>query len=161
MPWSADGADHPVNLRILCEPCNQGRSNRLSDLDRRALPIALLCRRRDPLTTGEHRIIAAYCLVCRAPYQGHMLVGGAVPSVGIPARRDGDEDYAELDGRRPGAAEAAQSLTQRVLAQTVTCSWCSVVAGAACVGADGYPLVRSPAHPARLELALALAQGGR
>jgi hypothetical protein len=163
LPWSAGGADHPVNLRTLCESCNQGRSNRVSDLDRRARPIALLCRRCNPLATGEHPTVAAYCLVCRAPgsapYQGHLLVGGAVPEVGIPAQRDGDEDYVELDGRRPGAAQAAQLLTQRVIAQTATCPWCSAIVGGACVGVDGYPLVRSTAHPARLELALV--QGGR
>lgn len=27
VPWSAGGSDHSSNLRVLCEPCNQKRSN--------------------------------------------------------------------------------------------------------------------------------------
>lgn len=44
LPWSAGGSDASWNLRTLCRPCNQKRSNHRTDVARaRALPIILTC----------------------------------------------------------------------------------------------------------------------
>lgn len=154
VPWSAGGADHPVNLRTLCEPCNQDRSNRVTEHDRRALPVSLRCRRCDPVTAEVAAAVAVFCLACRAPstapYLADLLVGGAVPDDGVPPLRAGDQDYPALDGLRPGAARLVGLLRDRADAQAVDCAWCGALAGQPCVGAGGRPLVRSAAHPVRL-----------
>lgn len=46
MPWSAGGPDTSDNLRILCQPCNEARSNFRGVLDvwtARKPPVALYC----------------------------------------------------------------------------------------------------------------------
>ena len=45
-PWSAGGPDTSDNLRLLCGPCNAGRSNFRTGLDDHAAvraPVALCC----------------------------------------------------------------------------------------------------------------------
>lgn len=157
VPWSAGGADHPVNLRVLCQPCNQERSNRVTELDWRAPPITLCCRRCAPASATGLPTVSGFCLACQAvcavPYVADLLIGGAVPSVGIPPLSVGDVDYASLDGRRPSIAWAMEVLNDRARAQAVDCPWCSAPAGEPCVRGSGAPLVRSAAHPARLAAA--------
>lgn len=48
MPWSAGGSNATDNLRTLCEPCNQGRGNHLTDA-----------------TTASALLIIAACGRCR------------------------------------------------------------------------------------------------
>lgn len=43
IPWSAGGPDASWNLRTLCKPCNQGRSNWNRRYDRWAMPIIPVC----------------------------------------------------------------------------------------------------------------------
>lgn len=46
VPWSALGPDTSDNLRVLCDPCNDDRSNFRTGLDDHAvnkLPVALVC----------------------------------------------------------------------------------------------------------------------
>lgn len=44
IPWSAGGSDNAANLRILCWPCNERRSNRLyGGDDRPRLPVCREC----------------------------------------------------------------------------------------------------------------------
>jgi hypothetical protein len=45
VPWSAGGSDHSSNLRTLCWPCNEERSNFVMPLDRTQpmLPVAKIC----------------------------------------------------------------------------------------------------------------------
>lgn len=155
VPWSAGGADHPVNLSTMCGPCNQDRSNRATDLDRRALPITHRCQRCYSDPAGDVPAITAYCLTCRAPgaapYLGHLFIGGQIPAKGIPPLGAGDEDYTGLaPGFRAGMERLVAMLRVRLEAQAIDCTWCSAPAGEPCVGADGTPLVRSAAHPARL-----------
>ena len=157
VPWSAGGADHPVNLRTLCRGCNQDRSNRVTEYDRRALPIVLDCTTSDAEAAAAASFITVFCLGCRAvhvaPYLADLLVAGAVPDIGVPQLRDGDEDYASLDARHPSVVRAARRLAERVGAQDVDCPWCAAPVGKLCVGVSGLPLVRSSAHPARIEAA--------
>jgi hypothetical protein len=44
IPWSAGGSDEASNLRVLCKPCNENRSNRktIGD-DNRCLPVVPSC----------------------------------------------------------------------------------------------------------------------
>jgi hypothetical protein len=110
VPWSAGGSDHPVNLRTLCQDCNQTRSNRVSEYDRRALPIVWRCYGCDEWGDVTHRAarITAYCSTCKeqvqAPHIADVMYGGPVPPVGVPALQPGDEDYAAipLTVRAPG-----------------------------------------------------------
>lgn len=105
VPWAAGGSDHPVNLRTLCRECNQDRSNRvLDDFDGRALPIVWRCYSCDQWGDVERigpSLITAFCSTCRCvqrdvPYVADLMLGGQVPSVGIPALRDGDQDFAAI-----------------------------------------------------------------
>lgn len=131
VPWSAGGSDHPVNLRTLCQDCNQLRSNRVSELDRRALPVVWRCYGCDQWGDVEHTepLFRAYCMTCRettdsAPYVADLMIGGPLPTKGIPALRPGDEvlpaggptvrpwnrrfrDLREKDDRRRNAARRA------------------------------------------------------
>lgn len=155
VPWSAGGADHPVNLRTLCGPCNQDRSNRVTDLDRRALPVTHRCQRCYSDPAVDVPSVTAYCLTCRAsgaaPYLGHLFIGGAIPDVGIPPLGAGDEDYVGLTpGLRPGMERHVAMLRARLEALAISCTWCGAPQGGPCVGSDGEPLIRSAAHPARL-----------
>ena len=106
VPWIAGGSDHPVNLRTLCRECNQERSNRvLEEFDSRALPIVWRCFSCDEWGDIEFDVeatgpalIAAYCTTCRrlwehVPYIADLMLGGEVPTVGIPALVEGDQDY--------------------------------------------------------------------
>lgn len=43
IPWSAGGADHSTNLRVLCVPCNQQRSNYRLLGEPRLHPVTPLC----------------------------------------------------------------------------------------------------------------------
>jgi len=102
VPWSALGSDHPVNLRTLCHPCNQLRSNRLSEFDRRAMPIVWRCYSCDQWGDVQRglALITAWCSTCRdvrrAPYVADLMTGGPVPDVGIPELQDGDEDISQI-----------------------------------------------------------------
>lgn len=102
IPWSAGGSDHPVNLRTLCQGCNQVRSNRVSEFDRRALPVVWRCSGCDEWGDVDlfASTISAYCMTCketvRAPHVEELMIGGAVPAVGVPALEDGDEDYSAI-----------------------------------------------------------------
>lgn len=105
VPWISGGSDHPVNLRTLCRECNQDRSNRvLEEFDGRALPIVWRCygcdQWGDVELTGP-ALITAFCSTCRQvqqdiPYVADLMTGGEVPTVGIPALREGDQDYAAI-----------------------------------------------------------------
>lgn len=157
-PWSAGGADHPVNLRTLCKPCNGDRSNRTSALDFRRLPIVLRCRRCETGDVGEARYVNAYCLACQltgaAPYMADLLIGGPVPGdEQLPPRRDADDDFTGIPlGQRADVALTLALLVERVSAMTVPCPWCLAEVGEPC-GAAGYPLTRTTAHPSRVALA--------
>lgn len=103
VPWSAGGSDHPVNLRTLCQDCNQARSNRVTEFDRRALPIVWRCYSCDEWGDVEfdEPLFMAYCLTCRdvrheAPYVADVMIGGPIPAVGVPALQPGDEDLSSL-----------------------------------------------------------------
>lgn len=104
VPWISGGSDHPVNLRTLCRECNQERSNRVSEFDGRALPIVWRCYSCDEWGDVElfgPALITAFCTTCRcvqqaAPYVADLMVGGEVPTVGIPALRDGDQDFTSI-----------------------------------------------------------------
>lgn len=71
VPWSAGGTDHSSNLRALCQPCNQARSNyRLLEAPR-LRPVTALCDRcfvahnsRIALNR-RHDTYAAMCPICR------------------------------------------------------------------------------------------------
>lgn len=103
VPWSAGGADHPVNLRALCEDCNQWRGNRVADMHTaHALAIAYWCL-RCARPSGPGRAIAAWCLTCgvegTSPFN---LVGGRVPTTGVPAAALADvAAMAPVAGQRP------------------------------------------------------------
>lgn len=43
IPWSAGGPDISTNLRLLCGPCNEARSNFRTDRDTSATPITRAC----------------------------------------------------------------------------------------------------------------------
>lgn len=152
VPWSAGGADHPVNLRTMCEPCNQARSNRVTGLERRALPVAFRCRRCETGDVGDAQYVTAFCLTCRSegatPYLADLMIGGAIPATGTP--RPDDDVPDPVIGYRPGVARTIDQLRDRAAALVVACSWCDAAPGEPCVGKDGHPLVRSAAHPARM-----------
>lgn len=101
VPWIAGGSDHPVNLRTLCRDCNQERGSRVTDLDRRALPIVWRCYSCDhwgDVEQGGPSLITAYCSTCKqhrdnVPYIADLMMGGQVPKAGIPAFQEGDQDY--------------------------------------------------------------------
>lgn len=104
VPWIAGGSDHPVNLRTLCQECNQERSNRVSEFDVPALPIVWRCYLCDEWGDVEMfgpALITAFCSTCRrvqsdAPYVADLMIGGEVPAVGIPAPRDSDQDFTRI-----------------------------------------------------------------
>lgn len=156
VPWSAGGADHPVNLRCLCLPCNQARSNRVTGLERRAGLIVRQCRACDPAADiGEAVTVEAFCLNCvtlsHAPYLVDLLIGGPIPGRGCPdwSGHDGPEPVAV---ERPWAVRNGAVLRERVRAQRVACPWCHAGPGFACASA-GRPLTRTSAHAARLAAA--------
>ncbi len=153
VPWSAGGADHPVNLRTLCTPCNQERSNRVTGHERRAMLIAIRCRRCDSGTIGQAIYVEAFCVTCRsadvAPYLSKMIIGGAVPTTGVPALPA--IDYPPI-AHHGGLGRALDMLVERVAAQAIECTWCGAAPGEPCVGKTGSALVRSAAHPARMVL---------
>lgn len=154
LPWSSGGADHPVNLRALCQDCNQTRSNRVSPLDQRAHPIVTCCRRCDLGVAAWGDEIDAFCLKCgetgASPYVCARLIGGPTPASGLPTARPGLRDGSGVSlGQHPGAAAVRELLMPRLDAQAVPCSWCLAGVGEPCSGSRG-PLVRSAAHPARL-----------
>jgi hypothetical protein len=75
VPWSAGGPDTSDNLRVLCQPCNEARSNFRGDLDTQAAaqrpPVALVCVACFHLQAGEEEpapvipgMIPAYCGWC-------------------------------------------------------------------------------------------------
>jgi hypothetical protein len=104
VPWISGGSDHPVNLRTLCQECNQERSNRVSEFDVRALPIVwrcYLCDQWGDVQRVGPALITAFCTTCRllqsnVPYVADLMIGGEVPAEGLPALRDGDQDFAEI-----------------------------------------------------------------
>jgi hypothetical protein len=64
IPWSAGGPDIDTNLRVLCKPCNQRRSNFRTDENAPDIsPLTIQCLRcggGDPDST----VTNAFCLVC-------------------------------------------------------------------------------------------------
>lgn len=152
VPWSAGGADHPVNLRVLCTPCNQARSNRVTGREHRALPIAFRCRRCETGDVNGAEYVFAFCLTCRsahlAPYLADLMIGGPIPAAGRPEPSEGDED--PPIAYRLGVARSIEQLRDRVAALVVACSWCGATPGEPCVGVAGRPLVRSGAHASRV-----------
>jgi len=64
IPWSAYGSDWSCNLRVLCGPCNQDRSNFRSGLDDDQRPyVATACAGCAPYETDED-MYPAYCGRC-------------------------------------------------------------------------------------------------
>lgn len=64
VPWSARGSDWSCNLRVLCEPCNQDRSNFRSGLDDDPRPfVATGCSGCEPYETDDE-MLPAYCGRC-------------------------------------------------------------------------------------------------
>lgn len=64
IPWSAGGADVDVNLRVLCQPCNQRRSNFRTDEDVTVLAaLTFECVRCSGGDTDD-TVTNAFCLVC-------------------------------------------------------------------------------------------------
>jgi hypothetical protein len=158
LPWSAGGADHPVNLRALCRGCNQRRSNRVSSLDRRVHPIVTSCRRCDRHAHLPGPEIDAYCLWCRelgpSPYRIDLLIGGATPATGLPPATFGLRDGSGIAvAPIPQLAPTVDALKVRLTAQTVACPWCRAGIGDPCVTAGDRPMVRAPAHPGRIAMA--------
>lgn len=104
VPWISGGSDHPVNLRTLCRECNQERSNRVTEFDVRALPIVWRCYLCDAWGDVQRvgpPLITAFCSTCRlrqpnVPYVADLMIGGEVPTDGIPAIREGDQDLTEI-----------------------------------------------------------------
>lgn len=73
MPWSAGGPDTSDNLRILCQPCNEDRSNFRSGLDGQyRVPVTTYCSGCSCYPDGEPaavlpgHMIPAYCGTCGA-----------------------------------------------------------------------------------------------
>lgn len=68
VPWSNGGSDRSDNLRLLCDRCNETRSNRRTDSWTRVLPVAFECRR---CVRPQRRLddndepVNAYCIACR------------------------------------------------------------------------------------------------
>lgn len=153
-PWSAGGADHPINLRTLCQPCNQTRSNRVSGRERRADPIVFCCTACSTLDVGQAQQVRGFCTTCRSrqvPFVSNLMIGGQVPAdAHLPAAQIGDP-VGPAWALAP-IGRAIPVLKQRALALTVPCSWCDAPAGQACVGSSG-PLIRSAAHPSRVAAA--------
>jgi hypothetical protein len=104
VPWISGGSDHPVNLRTLCQECNQRRSNRVTKYDVRALPIVWRCYSCDEWGDVQRvgpALITAFCSTCRliqqdVPYVADLMIGGEVPTDGIPALREGGQDLTEI-----------------------------------------------------------------
>jgi hypothetical protein len=102
VPWSAGGSDHPINLRTLCQPCNQERSNRVSEYDRRAMPIVWRCYGCDEWGDVEfgHALFTAFCCTCdrivEAPHVADLMIGGPVPDVGVLPLQPGDQDISAI-----------------------------------------------------------------
>lgn len=104
VPWIAGGSDHPVNLRTLCRECNQERSNRVTELDVRALPIVWRCYACDQWRDVEPdgpSLITAFCSTCRSvhrdvPYVADLMIGGEVPAAGLPPLSDNDQDFTAI-----------------------------------------------------------------
>lgn len=70
VPWSAGGSDDMDNLRTLCRPCNQDRSNfKVPADDERRLPNGIECVYCTPHLVGETDVTPIYCVQCnkRAP----------------------------------------------------------------------------------------------
>lgn len=51
VPWSAGGRDDSTNLRVLCGPCNQRRSNYRTVPPMPVMPVVMCC---DPCLLHEH-----------------------------------------------------------------------------------------------------------
>lgn len=78
VPWSAGGSDRSDNLRTLCQPCNEQRSNYVDPAEPRLVGVARACwwcARRSPRLAPDgwgDRLwvetewveIKAYCAVC-------------------------------------------------------------------------------------------------
>lgn len=73
VPWSAGGPDTSDNLRILCQPCNEARSNYRTAMDDHAayrLPVTFVCTGCFRYPGGEPppvmpgHMILAYCGTC-------------------------------------------------------------------------------------------------
>lgn len=69
IPWSAGGPDVSTNLRILCGPCNQGRSNYRLWETPRLRPVTQICDRcvishAEIMNTALHRNYYPACPVC-------------------------------------------------------------------------------------------------
>lgn len=71
VPWSAGGSDKSDNLRLLCERCNEYRSNRYADQEFvKVRPCVLWCaecHKRDGFTPDESVRIDVFCTSCRRP----------------------------------------------------------------------------------------------
>lgn len=94
LPWSAGGADHPVNLRTLCRDCNQDRSNYYDqERDRQVQPIAWNCLLCKPelnavLSAVDLDLRDVFCMACsapsRVPHLARYMAGGKIPTTGVP-----------------------------------------------------------------------------
>lgn len=75
-PWSALGSDHVDNLRTLCWPCNEARSNFQGiDDDWKPLPLTFACINCDGaeelgLTLDHPSMCPCFCWWCRMPGLG-------------------------------------------------------------------------------------------
>ena len=71
IPWSAGGSDDLDNLRALCRPCNQRRSNYIRPLDEATtLPHGHWCIRCDPDECAHVRLSTIWCATCRTRAKG-------------------------------------------------------------------------------------------
>lgn len=65
MPWSAGGSDEPTNLRLLCQRCNDSRSNFQTDVfSARPRPITQTCLFCEVAPEDAARIERAWCMWC-------------------------------------------------------------------------------------------------
>lgn len=62
VPWSAGGSDRSDNLRTLCNDCNEGRSNYVSDSHVRVTPVGWCdrCAR----SSSPHPPVLVFCGTC-------------------------------------------------------------------------------------------------
>lgn len=103
IPWSAGGADDMDNLRTLCRPCNQDRSNyRVPGDDHRRLPTARECVYCNADLIGGQELAAVYCIICNTKAPG-------VPRDSLSRRQEPQEPQAHefLDLRDDKAGELA------------------------------------------------------
>lgn len=71
IPWSAGGPDRSDNLRTLCGPCNQQRSNYVTGDEQPSTPIVRICIPCNPcINPNDHKAICAASQTIKV-YCGH------------------------------------------------------------------------------------------